>query len=336
MELGHDETLERYTIAVVVPAYNEELLIQETLQGIPDYVTSIYVVDDGSSDRTAEQIVALNDPRIVFIRHEVNKGVGAAIITGYRLAKADQVDLIAVMGGDNQMDPEELPRLLVPVIEGDADYTKGNRLASRVYRKGMSRWRQFGNFVLTTLTKLASGYWDISDPQNWYTVISRQALGVLNLETIYTYYGYCNDMLIKLNAAGLRTADVVMPARYGRERSSIRYGKYVRKVAPMLLRGFFGRLKARYVVQRFRPIIVPYGAGIIALPLGVLISAGALVAQFAQLHDVAQLALDGVSLVVVGAVLFGSGVLFEMRANPNRHDEGDRGLKAAPRQTITS
>ncbi len=231
MELGHDETLERYTIAVVVPAYNEELLIQETLQGIPDYVTSIYVVDDGSSDRTAEQIVALNDPRIVFIRHEVNKGVGAAIITGYRLAKADQVDLIAVMGGDNQMDPEELPRLLVPVIEGDADYAKGNRLASRVYRKGMSRWRQFGNFVLTTLTKLASGYWDISDPQNGYTVISRKALSTLNLDMIYTYYGYCNDMLIKLSAAGLHTADVVMPARYGRERSSIRYGKYVRKVA---------------------------------------------------------------------------------------------------------
>jgi hypothetical protein len=99
---------------------------------------------------------------------------------------------------------------------------------------------------------------------------------------IYTYYGYCNDMLIKLSAAGLHTVDVVMPARYGRERSSIRYGKYVRKVAPMLMRGFFWRLKTRYIVQRFRPIIVPYGAGIIALPLGVLISAGALVAQLAH------------------------------------------------------
>jgi hypothetical protein len=167
-------------------------------------------------------------------------------------------------------------------------------------------------------------------------VISRQALSTLNLDMIYTYYGYCNDMLIKLSAAGLHTVDVVMPARYGRERSSIRYGKYVRKVAPMLMRGFFWRLKTRYIVQRFRPIIVPYGAGIIALPLGVLISAGALVAQLAHLPDVAQLALDGVSLMVVGAVLFGSGVLFEMRANPNRHDEGNRGLKAAPRQTITS
>ena len=336
MELGHDDTLERYTIAVVVPAYNEELLIQETLQGIPDYVTSIYVIDDCSTDLTAQQILALNDARIVFIRHEVNKGVGAAIVTGYRLAKADQIDLIAVMGGDNQMDPEQLPRLLVPVIEGDADYTKGNRLASRVYRKGMSRWRQFGNTVLTTLTKLASGYWDISDPQNGYTVISRQALGVLNLDAIYTYYGYCNDMLIKLSAAGLHTADVVMPARYGRERSSIRYGKYVRKVAPMLLRGFFWRLKTRYVVQRFRPIVVPYFAGIIALPLGVILSAGALVGQLAHLQYVAQLALYGLSLVVVGTGLFGSGVLFEMRANPNRHDDGNRGLKAAPHQTITS
>jgi glycosyltransferase involved in cell wall biosynthesis len=318
MELDHDETLERYAIAVVIPAYNEELLIQETLQGIPGYVKSIYVIDDGSSDRTAEQILALDDPRIVFIKHEVNKGVGAAIITGYKLAKADQVDLIAVMGGDNQMDPEELPRLLVPVIELDADYTKGNRLASRVYRKGMSRFRQFGNFVLSTLTKLASGYWDISDPQNGYTVISRHALDVLNLDAIYTYYGYCNDMLIKLNAAGLRTVDVVMPSRYGRERSTIRYGKYIRKVLPMLMRGFFGRLKARYVVQRFRPIIVPYVAGIIALPLGVLLSVGALVAQLAHLDYVVQLALYGLSLVVVGAVLFGSGILYEKRTNPNR------------------
>ncbi|MGZ4851581.1 MAG: glycosyltransferase family 2 protein [Halobacteriota archaeon] len=336
MELSYDETLERYAIAVVVPAYNEELLIQETLQGMPEYVTSIYVVDDGSSDGTAEQILALDDPRIVFIRHEMNKGVGASIITGYRLAHAGNADLIAVMGGDNQMDPEELPRLLVPVIEGDADYAKGNRLASRVYRKGMSRWRQFGNFVLTTLTKLASGYWDISDPQNGYTVISRKALGMLNLDMIYTYYGYCNDMLIKLSAAGLHTADVVMPARYGRERSSIRYGKYVRKVGPMLMRGFFWRLKTRYIVKQFRPIIVPYGAGIIALPLGVLISAGALVAQLAHLQNVAQLALDGVSLVVVGAILFGSGVIFEMRANPNLHDDGHSGLKAAPREKVTS
>src|SRR5665647_2011059 len=110
----------------------------------------------------------------------------------------------------------------------------------------MSNERKSGNFILTTLTKLASGYWDISDPQNGYTVISRHALDVLNLDAIYTYYGYCNDMLIKLNAAGLRTVDVVMPSRYGRERSSIRYGKYVRKVGPMLLRGFFRRLKARY------------------------------------------------------------------------------------------
>ncbi|CAJ37092.1 glycosyltransferase family 2 protein [Methanocella arvoryzae] len=259
-------------IGVVVPAYNEEVLLGETVRGMPSYVSRIYVIDDCSTDRTPEVLrkLADEDPRVVGLRHEVNKGVGATIIDGYKLALQDRMDYVAVMAGDNQMDPEELPRLLLPVMEGKADYAKGNRLLGRQMRKGMSSWRFLGNSMLTMLNKIASGYWHISDPQNGYTVISREALETLDLDSIYTYYGYCNDLLVKLNAAGFRTIDVPIPARYGREKSKIRYGRFIFKVAPMLFRGFLWRLRVKYTVLDFHPLVLFYLAGMALLPAGIL------------------------------------------------------------------
>ncbi|BAI60838.1 putative glycosyltransferase [Methanocella paludicola SANAE] len=267
----------KYSIGVVVPAYNEELLIEETINGIPEYVERIYVIDDCSTDHTPNIVRRLGDPRVTFIRHEKNQGVGGAIVTGYKLALDDGMDLVAVMAGDNQMDPAQLPRLLLPIIEGKADYTKGNRLISRKYSEGMSRWRLFGNNLLSLLTKIASGYWRISDPQNGYTVISRQALQALDLDSVYTYYGYCNDLLIKLNTFGMRAIDVAIPARYGRERSSIRYSRFILKVAPMIFRGFLWRLKTKYVVLDSNPLVLLYAAGMLLLPLGLLFCAWILV-----------------------------------------------------------
>jgi hypothetical protein len=175
------------------------------------------------------------------------------------------------MAGDNQMDPAQLPKLLTPVIEGRADYAKGNRLLNRSMKKGMSHWRQLGNGMLTMINKIASGYWHVSDPQNGYTVISRQALEMLDLETIYTYYGYCNDMLVKLNAFGLRTMDVPMPARYGNEKSKIRYGRFIRRVSPMLFRSFLWRLNTKYMVLDFHPLVLFYAAGMFLVPAGLLL-----------------------------------------------------------------
>ncbi len=265
--------LSMYRIGVVVPAYNEELLLEETVQGIPSYVSRIYVVDDCSRDRTSEILRKLigENPRVVGLSHEVNKGVGASIIDGYKLALRDDMDYVAVMAGDNQMDPAELPRLLVPAIEGKADYIKGNRLLSKTMRKGMSNWRFLGNTMLTLLNKVASGYWQISDPQNGYTVISRRALETLDLDAIYTYYGYCNDMLVKMNAVGLSTIDVPIPARYGRERSKIKYSRFIFKVAPMLFRGFLWRLRVKYTVLDFHPLVLFYLAGMLLLPAGLVI-----------------------------------------------------------------
>ncbi|WP_424359178.1 glycosyltransferase family 2 protein [Methanocella sp. MCL-LM] len=274
-------------IGVVVPAYNEELLLEETVRGMPSYIGRIYVIDDCSTDRTPDVLrkLAGEDPRVVGLRHEVNKGVGATIIDGYKLAIRDGMDYVAVMAGDNQMDPEELPRLLLPVIDGKADYAKGNRLLSRQMRTGMSNWRFLGNSMLTMLNKIASGYWHISDPQNGYTVISRRALETLDLDSIYTYYGYCNDMLVKLNAAGLDTLDVPIPARYGNEKSKIRYGKFIFKVAPMLFRGFLWRLKVKYTILDFHPLVLFYLAGMALVPAGIL--AGCLALGLALLSPAA-------------------------------------------------
>lgn len=268
----HEASLFRaYKIGVVVPAYNEELLIHETIDGIPTYVDKIYVIDDASTDRTAEIINSITDSRVIPIHHKVNKGVGAAIVNGYRHALADKMDLIAVMAGDNQMDPYQLPKLIMPIIEGKADYTKGNRLLSKRLRKGMPQWRAFGNGLLSLITKISSGYWNIADPQNGYTVISRHALETIDIESIYTYYGYCNDILLKLNVFGLRVMDVAMPARYGSEKSKIRYSKYICKVAPMLFKGFFWRLKMKYMVLDFHPLVLFYFSSMALVPIGLLL-----------------------------------------------------------------
>jgi glycosyltransferase involved in cell wall biosynthesis len=210
-----------HSVGVVVPAYNERELIGETLTSIPIYVDQIYAVDDGSTDGTCAVIERRQgiDQRIVCLRHERNKGVGAAIITGYQEAIAQGMDIIAVMAGDNQMDPDELPRLLGPIVEGMADYTKGNRLLYQGHRVGMSRWRYFGNTLLTFLTRIGSGYWHLADPQNGYTAISAKVFKRFPPDAIFPWYGYCNDLLVKLNAYGFRVMDIPMPARYGREKS---------------------------------------------------------------------------------------------------------------------
>lgn len=240
------------SIGVVIPAYNEELLIAKVIETMPAYIDRIYIVDDGSTDRTFDTASEyLGDPRLKLMRHQTNGGVGAAIATGYREAFNDKIDIAAVMAGDYQMDPLQLYKLLDPLVESDADYCKGDRLSSPELAKGMSRWRRLGNVILTRLTRVSSGYWTIQDPQNGYTAITRETLAGLDLNKIYPGYGYCNDLLAKLNVLGAKVRDVQIPARYGEEKSKIRYGSYIRKVSFLLLRNFFRRIAQKYVLPRF-------------------------------------------------------------------------------------
>jgi glycosyltransferase involved in cell wall biosynthesis len=312
--------LESTRIGVVVPAYNEELLIGETLRGMPEYVDKIYVIDDGSIDRTGEIVKKFGDPRIVYFRHEVNKGVGAGIIDGYKLALKDEMDIVAVMAGDNQMDPAQLPRLIFPIVEGRADYTKGNRLLTDDFMTGMSKWRSFGNLLLSFITKIGSGYWQVMDPQNGYTAISRQALEVIDLDSVYPYYGYCNDLLIKLNAFGMRVMDVVMPARYGTEKSKIRYSKFIRKVAPMIFRGFLWRLRIKYTVLDFHPLVLFYFLGMLSLPVGVLLGLWGLLQMLLRNPLPPYYPLLGFLILGAGLQMILFGMLFDMQVEKKRNE----------------
>jgi glycosyltransferase involved in cell wall biosynthesis len=303
------------SIAVVVPAYKEEILIGATLNSIPDFVDLIYPVDDASPDKTGEIIAlhASSSPKVRPIYHSGNKGVGAAIISGYKEALADGMDIVAVMAGDNQMDPAFLPELLDPIIDGIVDYTLGNRLVNEKFRLGMSKWRFFGNSVLTLLTKFASGYWKLMDPQNGYTAISRRALETISLDAIFPRYGYCNDLLVWLNTFGFRVRNVPHPARYGIERSKIKYSTYIVRLSWLLLNAFFWRLKTKYVLLSFHPLVFFYTFGIFFSFLAFLFGLYALYFKFLLDNPIFVPAVVSVILFALGVQFILFAMLFDMQ-----------------------
>jgi glycosyltransferase involved in cell wall biosynthesis len=212
--------LEAKRVAVVIPAFRESRLIGRTLSSLPRFIDAIYVVDDGSPDDTSSAALAVPDPRLRVIRHAANQGVGAAIVTGYRAAAADHADVIAVMAGDAQMDPADLPAVLAPVLAGRADYVKGNRFRSR-HRHRMPWLRRAAGKALSLATRLASGL-DVDDCQCGYTAISRHALARLPLAELWPGFGYPNDLLMLAAEQGLRVSEVTVRPVYGDEQSGIR------------------------------------------------------------------------------------------------------------------
>src|SRR5512139_2352266 len=205
------------TIAVVVPAYNEEKLIRKVLETTPVFVDHIVVVDDASTDRTGEvvQTRRAEDPRVIYLRHPSNEGVGAAITTGYKWSRDRKVDVTVVMAGDGQMNPDDLPRLLDPIVAGEADYAKGNRLFTGKAWSVIPKTRYIGNAILSFLTKIASGYWHVADSQSGYAAMTLEVLQTLDLDAIYKRYGMPNDLLVKLNVFNFRVKDVPVTPVYG-------------------------------------------------------------------------------------------------------------------------
>ena len=260
-------------IAAVVPAYNEEGAIARVLAAMPGLIDTIHVVDDCSTDRTAEVIrqAAGTDPRVQPVFLSQNSGVGGAIEAGYRAALAAGADIAVVMGGDGQMDPAELPALLGPVADGSADYAKGNRLVMGDSWRQIPTERFIGNAALSFLTKIASGYWHVADSQSGYTAINRRALEALLEHGIYPRYGMPNDVLVKLNIHRMRVRDVPMRPVYGvGEQSKMRIPRVVLPIAWLLVRLFFRRLWERYVVRDTHPLVLFYLAGLVLFPLGLL------------------------------------------------------------------
>jgi glycosyltransferase involved in cell wall biosynthesis len=259
-------------VAVVVPAYDEERLIVETIRGMPDFVDRIYVVDDASRDTTAERAGAVGDTRVEVIAHDRNSGVGAAIVTGYRRALAEGTDLICVMAADNQMDATELAGLIAPVVRGEVDYAKANRLVSGEAWKVIPRTRYLGNAVLSLLTKIASGYWHVADSQAGYTAISREALSRIDLEQLYPRYGFPNDMLVHLNVQNARVRDVPSRPIYDvGEQSGIKLRSVVPRISWLLLKGFWWRMAHKYVIRDFHPLVFFYAFGLLMTATGFLL-----------------------------------------------------------------
>jgi glycosyltransferase involved in cell wall biosynthesis len=295
-------------VGVVVPAFDEEALIAATLGGIPPLVDRIIVVDDGSSDHTGERAQERGDPRVEVITHERRSGVGAATLTGYRRAMAEGLDVVVVMNGDNQMDADDLPTLVEPVARGELDYSKANRLSTGQAWQLIPKTRFFGNAILSMLTKIASGYWHVADSQSGYTAISRQMLERLDLDRVYTQYGFPNDMLVHLNVWNARVRDFPSRPIYGvGERSAMRYRHVVPRISWLLLKGFFWRLWEKYVKRDFHPLVFFYVMGFIATVTG--IGLGLVVVAFRIAGDSIP-----VATVVLVAVLVISGLQFTLFA----------------------
>ncbi len=236
-------------VAAVVPAFNEERAIGETLRSIPRWVDHVIVVDDASRDRTWAEARAIARRGLELVRHAKNRGVGAAIATGYARALELDVDCAVVMAGDGQMDPEDLPALLEPIALKRAEYVKGNRFKAPGL-EAMPPARLAGNIVLSLVTKATSGYWRVFDSQCGYTAASRRALAVIQRFGMFPRYGYPNDLLARLNAVGLRVEDAPVRAVYGPSwKSGIKLSTVIYPMSFVLVRSWLWRLAARYVVK---------------------------------------------------------------------------------------
>lgn len=307
-----------HTIALVIPARNEERLIGPTVDAAPELIDHIYVIDDGSTDATADVVRqrAARDARIELVQHEGNIGVGQAIITGYRKASAAGFDITVVVGGDNQMPLDQVTDLLDPVVAGQADYAKGNRFLTPDFRLEDMPWtRLFPNAVISALTKVASGFYKIFDVVDGYTAINKRAIDMVDWSKAWKAYGYPMDYLVRLNAYGLRVRDVPRRPIYleGERQSQIKGFQYMMQVSPMLVRGFFWRLFAKYLIRDFHPLFFFFVFGMTFLPLGVLYGFFLIYQQWVGIGVSGPRAVMCALLIIMGIQFLLFAMLYDMQ-----------------------
>ncbi|MDR1187878.1 MAG: glycosyltransferase family 2 protein, partial [Bifidobacteriaceae bacterium] len=255
-------------VGVVVPAYKEEAHIEAVIQTMPELVDQVVVIDDASPDRTGAVAREAADERTQVITHEVNQGVGGAILSGHERMLELGMDVSVVMAGDGQMDPDYLPDLLDPIAEQGYGFTKANRFYSSTSFEGMPKHRIFGNMILTILTKAASGYWNLVDPQNGYTACTTEALRRLPLSKVHRRYDFENDLLIWLNIADVRARDVNVPAVYGAETSTMNLTKVAPRILLTLIAGGWRRMWRKHILWSFSPIALLVVAGLVLTVFG--------------------------------------------------------------------
>ena len=306
------------TIAVVIPSYKVTAHIQAVIANIGPEVDRIYVVDDACPEGSGRLVQAqVTDARVRVIFCESNLGVGGAVMTGYRAALADGVDCIVKVDGDGQMDPQLLPQFVAPILDGRADYTKGNRFFNLEDVQAMPFARLAGNAVLSFMCKASSGYWSIFDPTNGYTAISRQAASLLPLDKISPRYFFETDMLFRLGTFGAVVQDIPMRAVYGTEKSNLSVKKVIFSFAMGHVRNFSKRILYNYFLRGFSVASVE-----LVLALGFLLFGG-----FYGLTKWVQSAQSGVYAssgevmlaalpVIVGVQLLISFIGFDMQSQP--------------------
>ncbi|MEM7364280.1 MAG: glycosyltransferase family 2 protein [Pseudomonadota bacterium] len=239
-------------IAVVLPCYKVTSHVVDVIKAIGPEVSRIYAVDDCCPDHSGDHIEEhVDDPRVRVLRHEVNKGVGGAVITGYRAAIEEGIDIIAKVDGDGQMDPALLPRFLAPIIAQEADYAKGNRFYSATAVSTMPGTRLVGNAILSFFTKLSSGYWSNFDPTNGYTAVHTDALRAIDLRALSERYFFETDMLIRLGELRAVVVDVPMDAVYGDEVSGLKISRILLEFLGKHLKATVRRITYQYFLRDF-------------------------------------------------------------------------------------
>lgn len=305
------------SIAAVVPAYKEERMIARVIETMPSFVDHIVIVDDCSPDDTSGAVRAVGDPRVTLIRHEVNQGVGGAIITGHRAALELGSDVNVIMAGDAQMDPEYLPALLDRVVEDGYGFAKANRFYSPESFTGMPGYRVFGNIALSFITKLSSGYWNLFDPQNGYTAIRSEALRRVPLDRVARRYSFENDLLIHLNILQISAVDVPIPAVYGDEVSSIRLSKVVPELVHRLTVGFWHRIWYRYVLWSFSPIALLLFLGLTFLGFGAIVTIWLFFQILGSVIATAATVMLAALPLMLGTQLLISALQLDIQATPS-------------------
>jgi glycosyltransferase involved in cell wall biosynthesis len=286
------------TVGVVVAAYNEEKQINRVLDTMPDFVDKIVVINDGSKDKTGEIVkkyiektksstlkykdarlrekltptwVENSNPekdKVILLTHKRNAGKGAAVATGYAWCMENEIYCTATMDGDGQMDPKELESICLPIVNEEVEYVKGNRLSHSNAYSIIPKVRFIGNSILSLLTKIASGYWGVSDTQTGYTAIKLKTLEKIRIDKLYTDYGYPNDMLVKLNMNFCTLKEVPIEPIYGiGEQSKMKIFKVMPKISFLLIKSFFRRLIVKYLYKNFHPLFILYTFGFFSIAL---------------------------------------------------------------------
>ena len=255
-------------ICVVIPAYNATKTISAVISTLPDWVDQIIVVNDSSNDDTIFTLQRLKDPRLTIVNHEKNRGVGGAMKSGYAKGLEGDADIFVKVDSDGQMDPNQIRRLLDPIIAKEANYTKGNRFLHTKQLKAMPALRRIGNFAISFLSKVSTGFWNIFDPTNGFTAISRQALELIDLDQLDDSYYFETSLLEALYLVRAPIKDVSMHAIYKGEKSHLSETKVLFQFPLKMIATFFNRIHMTYFMQDFNAVSIFLVVGSVSLLFG--------------------------------------------------------------------